>query len=161
MAAQDASPQLPTGSLHAAPSKSGPGFYWEGHWRYEGRQVKRRLGRAHLVLRDVPDESRKGWQRTHEKPKGAPAVAILSERKAWDKLSEVIAAHAEHVAARALEADERAERETLPTFEAAAQGWLKLRRAQTNAKRKTLDDWASMLPWRPIRASSACIDYRR
>jgi hypothetical protein len=109
MASQDASTQLPTGSLHAAPSKSGPGFYWEGHWRYEGRQVKRRLGRAHLVLRDVPDESRKGWQRTHEKPKGAPGVGILSERKAWGKLSEVIAAHAEDVAARALEADERAE----------------------------------------------------
>lgn len=145
MTSHDAIPQLPTGSLHVEPAKDGTGHYWVGHWRWQGRHVKRRLGRAHVAERPKPDDSRKGWQRTYLTPKGRPGISILSERAALALLTETIAKHAADLEARETEALVRAERESLPTFRQAGQGWLKARKAQTNAKKKTLDDWASML----------------
>jgi integrase len=53
-------------------------------------------------------------------------------------LREAIQRHAE-------ETRRKAEQGHVPTFEEAAQGWLDARRVEAGAKRKTLEDWASML----------------
>ena len=57
---------LPNGTLHIEKAKDGSGFYWAGHWRYDGRHVKRRIGRAHVKPRRSPREA-KGWTRWFDK----------------------------------------------------------------------------------------------
>ena len=43
---------LPAGSLHIEGSRVDPSaFYWAAHFHWEGRQIKRRLGPAHVELR--------------------------------------------------------------------------------------------------------------
>jgi integrase len=138
--ARKAASALPSGTLHVERSKSEPGvYYWAGHWRFEGRQIKRRLGKAHVDLRPQADEGRKGWERWYARRRGTPGVTgALSYTDALVALREAIKRHAEQV-------ESERNRGELPVFEAAAQGWLEARRVEAGAKRKTLDDWASML----------------
>jgi integrase len=140
---------LPHGTLHIEPAKDNadrakrkaePVFYWVGHWRYEGRHIKRRLGPAHVSLRKSPEAALKGWQRRYAPKVGHPGAGTgaLTSRKAGEVLTQLIETHA-------AETRKRAERGEVPTFEVASAGWLHARKVEAGAKRKTLDDWASML----------------
>jgi integrase len=140
---------LPHGTLHIEPAKDNaerakrkaePAFYWVGHWRYEGRHIKRRLGPAHVSPRKSPETALKGWQRHYARRVGHPGAGTgaLTDRKAGEVLTQLIETHA-------AETRKRAERGEVPTFEVAAAGWLHARKVEAGAKRKTLDDWASML----------------
>lgn len=145
MARKAAKQTLPGGSLVVVKAKDYSGYYWESKWRWQGVQVKRRIGPAHVKQRTAPREA-KGWMRWYDKAPGSPGTTgALSYDDAVVEMRKVIAAHAADVETRAAEDAARSERESLPTFELAAEGWLKARKAQTNAKKKTLDDWASML----------------
>ena len=56
-------PKLPAGTLIVVPAKVSGKWYWEAKWRASGRQVKARLGKAHVELREEPLEGSDGWSR--------------------------------------------------------------------------------------------------
>ncbi|HEX8105693.1 MAG TPA: tyrosine-type recombinase/integrase, partial [Solirubrobacteraceae bacterium] len=93
--------------------------------------------RLRTVGEAVPKEL-KGWQASYRKRRGRPDSDALTFEAATVALRDEIAAYAE-------QAQRRLEVGKVPSFEAAALGWLEARRVEGGAKRKTLDDWASML----------------
>ena len=73
--------RMPTGSLVITVGKEGP--HWEGKWRWQGRQIKRRIGPAWLV---APNGSHKWVKRA-----GRPKEGFLSREDAIVALREMIA----------------------------------------------------------------------
>jgi integrase len=89
---------LPTGTLHVEVAKDGSGYYWAGHWRFDGKHVKRRLGRAHIELREHRAQDAKGWSGWYCKRRGRPDPGVLTADDATVALREAIKRHAEQVA---------------------------------------------------------------
>jgi integrase len=97
--------RLPTGSLVITLGAQGP--HYEGKFRWQGRQCKRRLGPAWLLYSPKED----GWI----KRPGRAQEGFLSERDAYQALTAMIADHA---------AQEAQEREPMVlTFAQAAESW--------------------------------------
>lgn len=106
--------RLPTGSLVVAVAKDGSP-HWEAKWRHQSRQIKRRLGPAHLV------PAGDGWR----KAPGRPVDGVLDRTDALIALRSLIATHAAQEAENAL--PER------PTFSQAAEAWYE--RAQRRGRK--------------------------
>lgn len=113
---------------------------WEGKWRVDGSQVKRRLGPAWLVRDDGSySGSRRrtrwdGWLRRS----GTPSEGYMTEEQAWTALRSAQALYAAQKARRG------AETRTV-TFEAAAEAWLGERAAVAGWKPTTLRNYRAML----------------
>lgn len=131
----------PTGSLHLSPAKDGTGYYWEGHWRWQGKPVKGRLGRAWVELRAEPlaedVEGVAAWQRRFRKRRGQPMAEHLTPEAAGAELRRAIKAHAE----RAKRNDSR----RMVPFEEAALSWFEERKSIAGWKPTTTRNYAAML----------------
>ena len=102
--------RLPTGSLVITVGKEGP--HWEGKWRHDGRQIKRRLGPAWL---DPGSKENAGVGQGWKKRPGRPTDGFLSREDAIVALRSMIARQA---------AEERQEnRHNRHTFAEAAEAW--------------------------------------
>ena len=128
--------RLPTGSLVVTVGASGP--HWEGKWRWQGRQHKRRLGRAWLIpanRRDIPDGRPEGsWK----KCPGRPQEGFLSERDAYQALTAMIASHAAESELTGQSAHK------LPTFAETAEAWYE-RAQRRQRKPATLLSYRQMI----------------
>lgn len=144
--ASSSAPAPPSGSLHVERSKNGPTLYWVGHFRWQGKHVKRRLGLAHVEPRprpmgeDVPAELR-GWQRHYRKKRGRADAGALTADDAVVALRAAIKAHVEAASRPTPEVPAL-------TFGQVADEWLEERRADVadgHLKPSTARDYASML----------------
>lgn len=148
---------LPPGALVVVPGKDGASLHWEGKWRWQGRQIKRRLGRAHVTPRATPlqadgGERVEGWRARYAPRRGKPADGCLTADAALHAMREAIQTYAEE----AEEAARLAERGGRVTFGRVADDWLAERRAEVGdgeLKASTVRDYASMLrrPDEPLR----------
>ena len=118
--------RLPTGSLVVTVG-AGQQPYWEGKWRWDGRQHKRRLGKAWLTSgpNGPQDASGQSPHSAWQKRPGRPQEGFLSREDAIVALRSLIAAHAEQ------EAQER--RPEIPSFAQAAEAWYE--RAQRRGRK--------------------------
>jgi integrase len=128
------------GNLIVTPAKDGSALYWEGSWRSNGKAVKRRIGKAHVVPRAKPLEGNglASWQRAYVVPRSSPPAGCLTAIQAQAKLSEMIAAHA---------ATAQGDR-SLDRFGALADAWLIERGhdvADGTLKPSTMRDYKGML----------------
>jgi integrase len=118
-------------TLIVVPAKNGERLYFEGKWRHEGRQKKRRLGPAWIEPREAPIEV-EGWQRLYRKRRGRPANGHLTPEEAAFRLQEAI--------------DEQPKpRVEQILFEDAAETWLQHEENVEGAKHSTLRDYKAML----------------
>jgi integrase len=109
--------RLPTGSLVITVGKDGQP-HWEGKFRWQGKQIKRRLGLAWLSCDGGATGS---WQ----KRPGRPQEGFLSERDAYAALTALITAHAAQEAQGGTSG--------CPTFLDAANAWYE--RAQRRGRK--------------------------
>jgi integrase len=141
--------ELPTGALVVVVGKDGERLHWEAKWRWRSRQVKRRLGRAHVAPRATPlasdgDERVEGWRARYAPRRGRSGSGSLTPEAALHAMREAIRSHAEEVEA----AERAAERGGPVTFGRVADDWLAERRAEVRdgeLKGSTVRDYASML----------------
>ncbi len=84
-------PKLPSGALLVQPAKDGSGYYWEVKWRVDGRQVKKRLGKAWVDERPEPLVGADGWQRRYRKRRGKPNPGFLTYEEAIVEQQQLIA----------------------------------------------------------------------
>ena len=97
--------RLPTGSLVITLGRDGSTPHWEAKWRWDGRQIKRRVGHAWL------DRKGDDWvKRAGRAPEG-----FLSEQDAIVAMRAMIAAHA------AESAEDRPE--SVPSLRRVAERW--------------------------------------
>lgn len=147
--------ELPVGSLLIETSKDGSEApFWAGKWWWQGRQVKRRLGAAHVVPRDdehlAPNDAR-GWERNWREPGGRPWPAgALTAKRARQALQDKIREYADEMAQEAEEARlrTRARREAVVKFGQVADEWMAERWHDVqdgSLKASTAKDYASML----------------
>jgi len=125
--------QLPTGALVVRTGPRGDAFY-EAKWRWNGAQVKRRIGSAWLE----PDDEG-GWRpRRGRVPEGH-----FDEKRATVRMAALVAEHAEteQNRARADSADETA----TATFREVASAWLEWLKNVRGAKPSTLRDYGYLL----------------
>lgn len=143
------SAEMPAGALVVVVSKDGESLHWEAKWRWRSRQVKRRLGRAHVTARAAPlngdgGERVEGWRARYAPRRGRPAPGCLTPEAALHAMREAI----QNYAAEAEEAARVAERGGPVTFGRVADDWLAERRAEVRdgeLKGSTVRDYASML----------------
>lgn len=119
------------------PAKDGSGFYFEAKWMVSGRQIKARLGRAHVELRDAPLEGAEGWSRRHRKRRGRPDPGALTADAAAVAMRDAIKAHAERIA--------RTQHVGPVLFEKVADEWLSHGREVLGWKPSVARDYAAML----------------
>jgi integrase len=137
-----------TGNLIIETSRADPdAVFYAAKWRSRdnGRQIKRRLGRAWLE----PDGAG-GWRRR----RGRVADGYLDERRAYVELANAIESEDALVAERA-EAEARRQRARL-TFRGLANAWLEHAEHIKRVKPSTLRDYRSVLaePGTPHRRGS-------
>jgi integrase len=135
-------PNLPRANLLVVEREDGPVYY--AKWRHDGRQMKRRVGRAWIVRGNAGEEERRrtrhdGWI----KRRGRVGEGYLCEDEAVALIPALIAEH-EADRKRACEEQLREEeREIL--FDEIAQAWLAHRIAVVGIKRTTRNDYETML----------------
>ncbi len=134
-------PKNPAGTLIVVPAKNGSGHYFEAKWRDgSGRQIKARLGRAHVEPRHEPLEGSDGWQRRYRKARGRPDPGVLTADDAAVAMRAAIQAQAERVV--------RPAGHDKVTFGRVADEWLAERAADVKdhaLKASTARDYRSML----------------
>lgn len=116
--------KLPTGLLIV--TYKGRPFY-EAKWVHDGRQVKRRIGPAHVV----PDRDG-GWK----KKRGPAMDGTFTEKEAVARMGELVKAHTEEQGIR------RSKREA--TFGDAADDWLRYLERE-DRKPSTIADYRNLL----------------
>lgn len=116
--------KLPTG-LHLR--THGDRRFWEAKWIHDGRQVKRRIGPAHVV----PD-GQGGWK----KKRGPAPEGSYTQRDAVVRMGELVQEQARSQGIR------RSKRTA--TFGDAAEGWLDYLRRE-GRKPSTLEDYRNLL----------------
>lgn len=127
--------QLGTLVVRRAEGATKDEFFYEAKWRTaDRRQVKRRLGRAWL------EAGADGQPRPR---RGRVPDGYLDERRAYARMHEAMAEHAEDRDALALAAAERERRKH--TFRALAHQWLDHVEHVKNVKPSTLRDYRSLL----------------
>lgn len=129
--------RTPSGALVIEPAKDGSGFYWNVKWRVDGRQIKRRMGRAWVEARQTPADV-DGWQRHYRKRRGEPRAGYLTPDEATAQIKRTIKAHAEREA-------RQAERRERVTFEQAARDWFEQKGAERGWKGTTRRNYAALL----------------
>jgi integrase len=117
---------LPTGSLVIRTRGQGP--YFDAKWRYNGKQVMRRIGPAWLV----PDQDG-GWK----KKRGRPEDGFYTAKTATVRMAELIREHSEEVGISRLKKN--------ATFAEAAEDWLDHLVHTARLKPSTLTDYRLML----------------
>ena len=145
---------LPEGTLLIRPADSGRGFFWEGKWRWDGRQVKRRLGLAFVAERATPLHAEPGerveaWRLRYVARRGKAPEGALTPTRAQHALQREIATYAEAAARATREAvQEVSGAAALVLFGALADDWLAERKRDVQdgaLKSSTLRDYRSML----------------
>lgn len=127
-------PRKPAGALLIQETAAGEPVYY-AKFRWQGTQVKRRLGPAWL--------ERSGGHWT--KRRGHPAGDALTERAAIVRMAQVIDDHLSGVEAERVAAAERARLSRLVTFRQVAAEWLDHLEHVKGARPSTLRDYRSML----------------
>lgn len=130
-------PKLPAGTLIVVPAKVSGRFYFEAKWRASGRQIKARLGPAHVELRDEPLEGSDGWSRKYRKRRGRPDPGTLTADDAAVAMRDAIKAHAACAA--------RTQHTGPVLFETVAGEWLSHGEQVAGWKPSVARDYAAML----------------
>jgi integrase len=132
------SQRAPTGALVITVGKEGQP-HWEGKWRWQGKQFKRRLGRAWLEPSNGYGGKRRatrfeGWIRRA----GSVPDGFLDEHAATQAMRAKIRAEIERE-------QTRAEERGIVPFEDVAREWLREGRSIRGWKPSTIRDYASLL----------------
>jgi integrase len=131
-------PSQPTVHLLVVERDGGPVYY--AKWRHEGRQIKRRIGRAWIVRGDAaPGDRRHSHHPGWIKRRGRPADDYLTADMALANVPAVVAAW------EAERAQLTAERVVRVTFDEAAAAWLDHARTVRGIKPSTLADYTAAL----------------
>lgn len=122
--------RLPTGALVVVPMRSTGEPVWEGKWRYQGRQVKRRLGAAWLAWDGSGWAKRRGRTGDGYMSEADATVAMRGEIARWFAAQE--------------QQREAESRPTVVTFADAALSWYE-RAKRRNRKVATINDYRYVL----------------
>jgi integrase len=128
-----AHPRLPTGSLVIRTGPSGDPYY-EAKWRWQGGQVKRRVGPAWVVA-----DGAAGWAPR----KGRVPEGHYDEKRATVRMAALVEQHAR--GREEADRDDEARRNRAVSFRELAVAWLEWLSDVKGARPSTMRDYRSML----------------